>query len=410
MSLWKSLINAGAPDGNPAISAEKVRVQNTFALASIVLATPLIFIFYFLDVWEVSFVFFGTTLVLWSSIFLNKIGRPLASKFVIIGIYSAILPVYSFLIGFHSGFYLYYAIAPSLMLSIFDIQFKSKMFAGLAVASVSLAITLTIGYINQEPYTGIEPFWVTLIFWMNFTFNILIILVLTLQLVLYHFNAVIHARHINYELIENQEIIKRSLKEKEVLLAEIHHRVKNNLAVMSSLLRLQSEKSTSEDAKDILLKNADRIHSMALIHNSFYTKDNLSSIDFCQFISDLVDEMKKSYLRKDEISFAMNLEPITLPVNKAIPGGLIVNEILINAIKHAFKEKRNGDVNIKLTNDQKSVNLTISDNGIGFDPLQKEETLGLTLIHSLTEQLDGEIDVKSKEGYGTVWSLSFSLS
>lgn len=410
MSLWKSLIDAGSAKDNPAITAEKVRVQNTFALASIILGTPLVFVFYCLGHMEVSAVFMGTMAILSLSLFLNKRGHLNASKFLIIGIYSSVLPVYSFLIGFNSGFFLYYAIAPALMLSIFELNVKRKVFIGLVVAGCSLAITMTLGYYNPEPYTTMDPNWITIIFWLNFIFNIIIILALTLQIVLYHYNSVLHGREINEELIQNQHIIERSLQEKEVLLAEIHHRVKNNLAVMSGLMRLQSEQSNNPETKNILEKNSERIHSMSLIHNSLYNQDNLNDIDFCQYIFELVKEIEKGYLTSDkEIKITTDLETISLPVNKAIPGGLIINEILVNAIKHAFKDKEGGQVDISLKKEGKTIQLRIADNGIGFDPTVQDETLGITLIQSLTEQLDGKIEIESKNGDGTVLSLSFQI-
>lgn len=408
MSIWKSIIDAGAPKQNPAVSSDKVRVQNTFALASIVLGTPLIFVFYFLGRWEISMVFLGTTLVLWLSLYLNKIGKQISSKFVIIGIYSAILPVYSFLIGFESGFYLYFAIAPALLLSIFEIQYRQKVIIGLVIAGMSLAITLILGYIHGQPYTDMKPSWVSGIYWMNFIFNILILLVLTLQLVMYHYYSIVFVKKMNDELLEKQDLIKRSLQEKEVLLAEIHHRVKNNLAVMSGLMNLQSRQCTSDETKEILGKNAERIHSMALIHNNLYLKDNLYKIEFFHFIEDLVGEIKKSYTsNENNIEFYTELKPISLNVNQAIPCGLIINEILINAIKYAFVSEQKGKIHIQMTRDENKVMIKISDNGIGFDSEKTNDSLGISLIHSLTEQLDGNIALTSNKEKGTQWVLTF---
>lgn len=411
MPFLRPWINAGAPDDNSAISSEKIRVQNTFAVASMLLAIPLIFVFYCLGKWEVSLVFFSTTLVLLWSLILNKMGRLNQSKVVIIGIFSFILPVYSYLIGFYSGFFMYYAIAPALMLSIFELKNRKKVFSGLIVAAISLFVTLVLGYYFPDPYIGLDEYWVERIFWTNFIFNLAISSVLTLQLVLYHFKSVSEANVINERLMDNEKVLKRTLKEKEVLLAEIHHRVKNNLAVMSGLMRLQIEETKSEEAKATLERNAERIHSMAMIHNSLYQQEKLNDIDLSVYIAELIDEIKTSYLSKyANISVKSDLDAISLPVSKAIPCGIIINEILINAIKHAFPENRPGEIKVQLKSTGNAVKLTISDNGIGFNSEAQTQSLGMNLIHSLSEQIDGEISIKSESNSGSTIDLSFEIT
>lgn len=410
MPFLRPWINAGAPDGNSAISSEKIRVQNTFAVASMLLAIPLIFVFYCLGKWEVSLVFFSTTLVLLWSLVLNKTGRLNLAKVVVIGIYSFMLPVYSYLIGFYSGFFLYYAIAPALMLSIFDLKNRKKVFAGLIVAAFSLCITLVLGYYYPDPYIGIDAYWVERVFWTNFIFNLTISSVLTLQLVLYHFKSVSEANVINERLTENEKILKRTLNEKEVLLAEIHHRVKNNLAVMSGLMRLQIEETQNEEARSTLERNAERIHSMAMIHNSLYQQEKLNDIDLGTYVSKLVEEIKTSYLSSNSnVSINTELDAISLPVSIAIPCGIIINEILINAIKHAFPEEKSGSVNVVLKKSSSGVSLTISDNGVGFQKDVQSQSLGMNLIHSLSEQIDGDISVESIPNEGSTIKLTFKV-
>lgn len=411
MPFLKPWINAGVPDANSAFSSEKIRVQNTFAVASMLLAIPLIFVFYCLGKWEVSLVFFLTTLVLLWSLILNKTGRLNQSKVVIIVIFSFILPVYSYLIGFYSGFFMYYTIAPALMLSIFELKNRKKVFSGLVVAAISLCITLALGYFFPDPYISLDEYWVERIFWTNFIFNLAISSVLTLQLVLYHFKSVSEANEINERLMENEKVLKRTLNEKEVLLAEIHHRVKNNLAVMSGLMRLQIEETKSEEARATLERNAERIHSMAMIHNSLYQQEKLNDIHLNLYISELIDEIKTSYLTNDSnISVESDLNTISLPVSKAIPCGIIINEILINAIKHAFPENRPGEIKVQLKNKGNTVKLTISDNGIGFNIESQTQSLGMNLIHSLSEQIDGELSIKSEPNSRSTFDLTFDIT
>jgi two-component sensor histidine kinase len=410
MSFLKSWINAGVPKDDIAVSSEKIRVQNTFAVASMLLAIPLIFVFYFLDKWGVSLVFFGTTLVLLWSLLLNKRGKKSLSKFVIICIYSFILPVYSYLIGFYSGFYLYYAIAPALMLSIYDFNNKKGVLTGLCIALISLITALTLGYYFSEPYILLEADWINGIYWTNFIFNLAIISVLTFQLVLYHFKSVSEAKEINKRLRKNETTLKTTLNEKEVLLAEIHHRVKNNLAVLSGLMRLQIEETNNEEARNALERNAERIHSMAIIHNSLYQQEKLNDIDLGVYIAKLIEEIKMSYLSyNSSISIISELNSISISINKAIPCGIIINELLINAIKHAFPDKNTGEIGVTLKREDNEIFLIIADDGLGFLKNAQASSLGMNLIHSLSEQIDGQVSIESKPDDGTTVTLKFEV-
>ncbi|MCK5504154.1 MAG: PAS domain S-box protein, partial [Thermodesulfovibrionia bacterium] len=191
-----------------------------------------------------------------------------------------------------------------------------------------------------------------------------------------------------------EEKIRKSLKEKEILLKEIHHRVKNNMTVISSLLKLQAAKVRDEKYKEMFNDSIDRIQSMAFIHEKLYRSEDLSRVDFSAYLKDMVNNMFASYgLSPGRVALKMELEEVSIGIDNAIPLGLIVNELISNSLKHAFPESREGEVRVTLSTDNKNeITLTISDNGAGFPAgldFSKSESLGLNLVTALTRQIQG---------------------
>jgi PAS domain S-box-containing protein len=208
--------------------------------------------------------------------------------------------------------------------------------------------------------------------------------------------------------------LKSSLKEKEVLLAEIHHRVKNNLAVITGLLDLQSHSTENLDVQEALKDSQMRINTMALIHEKLYQNETLSNINFAKYIKDLVDVIDKTH-RTDSypIQIQLDLEPVEFTITQAIPCGLLLNEIFTNAYKHAFDDSFKGEAKLCASlsmDEEQNIKLEISDNGLGlpgeFENLG-ETSLGLTLIKTLNRQLNAEMSVNSADG--TAYTFSFKL-
>lgn len=195
--------------------------------------------------------------------------------------------------------------------------------------------------------------------------------------------------------------IVESLKEKEILLKEIHHRVKNNLQVISSILNLQSSFVTDENTLEILQESRNRIRSMAIIHENLYRTEDFSSINFSSYLENLLSNLVSSYRINEEVILATNLEDVDLVLDQAIPCGLLVNELITNALKYAWKQGEKGTITIRLFQKKSTIHLYIFDDGIGlpFDFHEKKtETLGLQLVETLIEQLDGELSVQNENG------------
>ena len=198
-----------------------------------------------------------------------------------------------------------------------------------------------------------------------------------------------------------EEKIKESLKEKELLLREIHHRVKNNMQIISSLLSLQSSYLEDEEAVKTLEESRSRVKSMALIHEKLYKSDSLAKIDFTEYVKSLCSNLMFTYVEDPEkIRIKTEGDSINLNVDTSIPCGLIINELVTNSIKHAFPH-RSGEINLKLDASQDDFSITVRDNGIGFPKdldFENTKTLGLQLVTNLVNQIDGDIELCRDNG------------
>lgn len=212
------------------------------------------------------------------------------------------------------------------------------------------------------------------------------------------------------------DMIHAALKEKEILLREVHHRVKNNLQVVSSLLNLQAGKTTDTSLKETLGQSRNRIRSIALVHEKLYQSGNFAEINIKEYTQSLVADLFRAYMTDPErIHLRTDIENVNIPLLYAIPCGLILNEIISNSLKHAFPEsktfKLKPEIFIRLkTLSDKRLELVAGDNGIGLPKnyqLSDSASLGLYLIHILsTEQLDGKMEINTQKG--TIFTVTFN--
>jgi len=199
-----------------------------------------------------------------------------------------------------------------------------------------------------------------------------------------------------------EEQIKASLREKECLLREIHHRVKNNLQIVNSLIRTQMRRISDEKGKKLLWDTQSRILSMASIHKRLYHSEDLSTVDITEFIDFMGKELISTYRSQGQsIALKNDLENVQLVIERAIPLGLIYGELMTNAMKHAFHERKNGQITIALRQRDGSISLRIADDGVGLTPEQKNiqgETFGLHMVRLLSHQLRGSFEIDGRNG------------
>jgi two-component sensor histidine kinase len=209
-----------------------------------------------------------------------------------------------------------------------------------------------------------------------------------------------------------EEQLRLSIDEKEVLLREIHHRVKNNLQIISSLLNLQAGRIDDGRLYNAFLSSQDRIQSMSLVHEQLYQSEDLAKVDFAVYVENLVAHLLRSQESEPgQIDLVVNADQVFLNIDTAIPCGLIVGELVSNSLKHAFPEGRRGriDVSLKPKEDDHWL-LSVSDDGVGMDQdndLQITDTLGLQLVNALVRQLSAEIELDRTRG--TEYRISFAV-
>ena len=196
--------------------------------------------------------------------------------------------------------------------------------------------------------------------------------------------------------------LKKSLEEKDLMMKEIHHRVKNNFMIIQSLLQLQSRHIDDEDVIEIFKESQNRIKSMAFVHQRLYQHDNLKKINFGDYPETLASDIFKSYvINPDQITLDIDTEDVTLDIDTAIPLGLILNELISNSLKYAFPDGRNGKLIVKSYLKDNKYSLIVSDNGIGLPKgldYKKSDSLGLKLIYSLSDQIGAEVKVNTTDG------------
>ncbi len=237
-------------------------------------------------------------------------------------------------------------------------------------------------------------------------------------------NLLVRAMRYAIERKWAEEQIKASLREKEMLLKEVHHRVKNNLQVISSLLRLQSEYVKDKESLEMFKESYNRIRSIASIHEKLYQFEELARIDFAEYIRNITDHLFRSYgVNSEAISLKINVVDGLLGIDTAIPCGLIINELVSNCLKHAFPEGRKGEICIDLSSDLPAApsdravqtgnkfTLIVSDNGVGLPKdfhFRNTRSLGLQLVNTLTDQLRGTIELDGNRG--TSFKITFTVT
>jgi two-component sensor histidine kinase len=204
--------------------------------------------------------------------------------------------------------------------------------------------------------------------------------------------------------------VRAALKEKETLLKEIHHRVKNNMQVVSSLMSLQADRATNAEAQAVLTASQSQIRSMALIHEKLYSSGTLSEIEFADYVGSLIKELLQMYhVAPDAVTITTDIEDVRFGVDIAMPCALILNELVSNCLKYAFPDGGVGEVIVGMQYADGTYTLTVADNGVGFPAdvdFRATGSLGMQLVTALVDQIDGTIDMNGENG--TSFVISFS--
>ena len=204
------------------------------------------------------------------------------------------------------------------------------------------------------------------------------------------------------DTVEYEEKLIESVKEKEVLLKEVHHRVKNNLQVINSILNLQSSYVKDDETLQIIIESQNRIRSMSYIHESLYQTKDFSHIKFNDYITNLVQNLVHSYeVKTDNTKLTLEVDDIDLALDQAIPCGLILNELITNSLKYAYPLDQSGEIIISVKEKKGYIHVVVKDHGVGLPKgfkIGETDSLGLSLVDTLIDQLDGELMLKTEGG------------
>ena len=238
----------------------------------------------------------------------------------------------------------------------------------------------------------------------------IIIIILAALAIIFIARSYVLKQRSNQLLAEKNEVVSRSLKEKELLMDEIHHRVKNNLQIVSSLLNIQEKLVVDPPAKAVIKDTKSRVISMALVHDNLYAGENVTNIDAGEYMEELLFSIKETFASNlKPIDFKLNVETKSIPSEIAVPLGLIVNEGVTNSVKYAFPSEKISDpeILIELSDSADAINLRVQDNGVGLGS-ENTESYGMRLIRTLVENMEGKLQLQN--GHGTTLEIEVPLT
>ncbi len=268
-----------------------------------------------------------------------------------------------------------------------------KHLIGICILCVASIIIIAAGFINKWVIINIEPAVLNKIM----IFNIILSVITAISFIIV----------ITVESISQERLIKKMLTEKDILLSEIFHRVKNNMNIVTSLLSLKKNMSDSIEVKNALDECKNRVYSMALVHQKIFEKGNVNNLNFKDYIQNLTKELLNSIGKDNSTELNIKADDIFIELSNAIPCGLIINEFVTNSYKYAQTENKNLEISILLNKINETIELKLKDNGPGLsnEAIGKPNTLGIELIKSLSEQINGTYSFKNENGL--VFSLQF---
>jgi two-component sensor histidine kinase len=401
LDFYTTVINSGLQQEQTGdIFAAKVKNRNK--LASICILFSFIYFIFFLN--EKLFLpFSAISLAIFlfgTSIYLNYARRYKLSGLILIITTNFCVMFFSLYLGLSSGIHLYLLTSPLIVLAAFDSTKVKTIYIAMSTYILNyLVIIIGSHYLKSEP-VDFPSGTVSLFYTLNFSCSILILIILSL----FFFNS----NKTTYKLLreKNEELAlenitrkeaeikaKEALAERELLLSEIHHRVKNNLAVVSSLLEVHTITVQDPGILKVIKQCQNRIKSIAILHEKLYSNKSLKEINIKEYLSQLIEYIDKTFSATDkEIKFKINIQNISLEMSQAMPFGLLLNELITNSYKHAFRNNTVGIISIDFVKQGKNYELTYNDNGAGFVYVNNPErkSLGLTLIETFSQQLHGE--------------------
>ncbi|MGZ3864914.1 MAG: sensor histidine kinase [Bacteroidia bacterium] len=372
-----------------------------------------VFIYLYLQVYTLAALtgFIGSVFLLF--VYLNKKGHFGISRAAIITVTNAGIFFFSIYLGFNSGIYLYFFVASLLIYLLFDFSEKKLIYAFILLYLLTFLLIAVFDNYYPPLNTSISPKALKFIY----AFNFCVALIFCFGFVAYFANnnnqyiasLIQHQELLVQEVSlrnKSEELVKKNLHERELLLAEIHHRVKNNLAIVSALINMQIGKLKEEGSREIFEDTKNRIYAMSLIHNLLYRNKSFSKINFVEYVDSFCANAAAGYSSQNNITIEQFVDESEPDIKTAIPLALILNEIITNSFKHAFKDGVPGKIRVELKNNNDHYIFRISDNGIGMNEQSfNSGSMGIDIIKSLAEQIDAKVDYKKDGGSNYTFTI-----
>ncbi|HWY38099.1 MAG TPA: sensor histidine kinase [Bacteroidia bacterium] len=401
-----------------------IKSLDRFCLTAAIMSALCLVLYAILRLYVLVGIMAFVTLVFWGIMYLNKRNYHFMARVLIVCATNIGVLAFSVYLGFNSGIFLYLYAAPHLIYLLFNIRQKATTIICMASYVFTFLVTYVIDYFHLVNSISLPAYTINIIYALNFLSSITFSFVLITMFAQNNDKYIDMLVDTNRALQEQQTLLQievadknkkntelaKALKEKDILLQEIHHRVKNNLAVISGLVELQNFYVKDEKASSILKESRNRIKSIALLHEKFYESKSLEKIEIRSYIDELIYFIKLSFSsQQKEIKIHTQIDHIELSLKDALPFSLLLNELITNSYKHAFKNLGKGNIYISLIKNTEELIFHFKDDGSGFDYSTdiKETTLGLNLIEAFSKQLKGEMSFDSKKSTGTEFNLHF---
>lgn len=340
-------------------------------------------------------------------VYINRTRYYKASRTAIIIATNLGVLIFSLYLGFESGIYLYFFVSPLLIYLLFDFNEKKRIIGFI----IMYLVTFIVIFVYDEAFFSLTNKLSAEEIKLIYSFNFCSAFILCFGLVIYFANN--NDKYIlnimqNKQLLmqevslrtESEELLKKSLKEREILLSEVHHRVKNNLSIISALINMQIGNLKDDSSKQIFEETKNRIYAMALIHNLLYQNNSFVKIDFMQYVDKFCSNIIKSYQKKSNIKIEQKIENVEIDLNTAIPLALIMNELIMNSYKHAFNNQNSGIINVSIKKiEGNHLLFEVNDNGVGMnEELLNSSTMGINIVKALVEQIDAKMIYEKNAG------------
>ena len=401
-----------------------IKTINRFCYAIALSAILDIFLYAFMGLYSICGILIVVgALFLWF-VYLNKKSHYKISRAAIIITTNIGVIVFSAFLGFKLGIFFFLFATPHLTYLLYNFKEKFSVFLCLLSYLITFIVIYLIDNYQLYPPIVLSQNNANIIYTANFSVSLILSFILitffasnnnTVSEMLSDANKSLIDKQVNLEneIAEKSKInteLERTIREKEILLSEIHHRVKNNLAVVSGLIELQNFYVKDEKASAILKESRNRIKSIAVLHEKFYESKNLEKIEIRSYIDELIYFIKLSFSSQQKnITITTQIEDIELSMAYALPFSLLLNELITNSYKHAFKNKDKGNITISFTKHEDNLILNFKDDGCGFDlsKVNKDNSLGMNLIEAFSLQLKAEINYVSEANKGAEFTLKF---